>query len=409
MAKMKICFGVKKFYLFAVATSVLSVSHWSVNFSTLKDHPRKHQKANHSAFVLNEATWHSEVVYSMMLLCSQVYVRRLYVLDKSLKVKSFIAENDPQPTMVSKPLDALLPVVNDMCRHCSERAKILLFFTTGESLGNFSRSILNLSCRWACVHIFFMCHNLEPCGNTLLHTSFHTRPIVLSSTNKLTYLLSKIQPFETITWLPLIRKSWSDDNLEPALSSRTRILVPGSVNFSKRNYDSLAYFSSRALPAISVNVFGKCGREGECERLSQLSSVLSSHQLHFEHSNRYMRGSFSSHRSMMISVRNADYIFPAIDEMVKYSKDYTDGGKLTSSVVLSLSSGTPLLLWCDLASVYNLKKQICYRSSSASDMTAAISEAVMSDQRARNSMSEELRMKARESQNDILQKLALLL
>jgi hypothetical protein len=160
-----------------------------------------------------------------------------------------------------------------------------------------------------------------------------------------------------LQWGTLVNASYSRKS-----DRQFQFLIPGSVNFSKRNYDQLT--TIKVEPGkLHFNIFGKCLCVSSCRRLRAIAHKLLQKGITVEHSSNYTPQNYAKFTHLADMLQRSDYIFPAIDGTVPFSEDYSAQGKLSASIALAFMAEKPLLVWCALKQIYSLRDQLCYNHS----------------------------------------------
>jgi hypothetical protein len=323
-----------------------------------------------SLLVFNDAMWHSEVVYSALHAALLLRAKHIFVFDRSRHVEAL--NDDLLRHGVPKLPFTLLESISDISRtfialSVVQRHDAVMFVTPEICSRNTKLLSVQTDLDSQISRIFWMCHNLANCVQCLQRTVPNSKKVtVLVPTAKMQYLAIKLLPgVDVSVFTPLLPTITNVGGFMHS-GDELRVLVPGSVNFSKRNYESLLPSRSQALcpRRLHLHFFGKCLSPAHCRRLKAISAHLQQSAITVSHSSHFRTDTFASYASLHQAVQWADIIAPCIDETVRMCKQYTDG-KMSASVIMALSYRKTLLIWSNLSTAYGLTNQIVYASSSS--------------------------------------------
>jgi hypothetical protein len=316
-------------------------------------------------YVFNDAPWHSEVSASAVHLLRVIGAQSIHIFEQS-GVTSDFSWNIHGARDVDVDIDSKSAIENfyRSCTQSPPAVTILLLVTPEEMSSSTWRAVPQLSNCRGCCRVLWMCHNIHRCrpsDNVILLPHALT---VLAPTERMTTVWQR-RGYEAVTWIPQLPRLSDEVPNRFGLRSRAHLglLVPGSINMSKRNYASLVKLHGPADHDIVVTFFGKCLGFVECALIRSIVAQLRDQGIHAIHSSNFTLGRKLSFAHLRDVISTNDFIFPAIDETVPFASAYTREGKLSASIVLAVSSARPLILWCPLAAEYGLVKQICYSSS----------------------------------------------
>jgi hypothetical protein len=320
--------------------------------------------------------WHSEVAYSAANAAKILSVKRIFIFDRSGRIDS-ICKN-----LQSRSGHELVPIrvlnVSDIFRllvapNSPPHRNVVLFVTPEVCTTRTQALAVQASADSEVSRIFWMCHNLVACMQCLKRTLANVGKVtVLASSEKMRHSVLELLPsVDCLHFVPLLTnfaKRGKDRPLQFSGNPRRalQVLIPGSVNFSKRNYEALIPVSgTRNCPRnVQFQVFGKCLATSECSRLEHISARLKLYSIGMSHSSHFVSGNFASYSALDAAVRRADIIAPFIDNSVEMYSQYLDG-KLSASVILAISYNRPLLIWSELSLAYGFSKQVVYSSPSS--------------------------------------------
>lgn len=348
--------------------------------------------------IYNDVSWHSEVVYSYMQFFQNFGADKINVFDASLRVCQFSKGIRRSTHAISNNNSLFKERFGSFCNTTTSAKFNLLVFVTPEICNRDIREIAETFLR-KCPHpsIYWTCHNLRRCLlclNGMKHGKYIT---VLSPTEKMASLTA-MHHKRYLTLMPMLhfRGRTSSFSIPTQLKPSFQILIPGSVNFSKRAFKNLLFIGVHPSQ-VHINIFGKCIDVASCRTLRHLSHELALKGISIEHSGNFMLGLYSDFALLYEMLKRSRFIFPAIDDTVAFARRYSEDGKLTSSVSLAISFGRPMILWCELKKNYNFHKQLCY--SKLSELSNVVNQALVLTNEEYNSMVNEMRQKRAELTN----------
>lgn len=315
-----------------------------------------------TAFIYNSVSWHSEVTLSYVKLMQDLGARRIVVFDESLRTFADSKDYSSSTFEACPTSGQFLDSLETICSKNSSLHVKYLIFVTPEArnfmLDEVERA-LSEQCRE--VDILWTCHNVRPCRDSLGVRKSTRKVTIVVPTNEMRRYFESEYP-DVLFFMPLF--SFREDkipsfSIQSYPSQNQEVLVPGSVNFSKRNYNSLLAIGVQ--PRVTrVNVFGKCLGVLSCRYLELIAARVKRNNIIVEHSGHFLRNEVASMTVLRTMLGRSRYIFPAINFDVPLAENYVQGGKLSSSISLAVSTAKPLILWCKLRDVYGFERQLCY-------------------------------------------------
>jgi hypothetical protein len=330
----------------------------------------EYRSVEFSLLVFNDAMWHSEVVYSAIHAAILLRAKHVFVFDRSRHIEALNDEllGHGGPMLPFTLLNSFSDIfVTFRTLSAVQRHDAVIFVTPEICSRNTQLLSVQAHLDSQISRIFWMCHNLANCVQCLKRTVPGSRKVtVLVPTAKMhDFAVRMLSGADVSVFTPLLptisnhrrRGKHNDDVL--------RVLVPGSVNFSKRNYESLLPTRSQGSCPLRLHVhfFGKCLSAAHCRHLKAISAHLQHRAITVSHSSHFRTDTFASYASLHQAVQWADIVAPCIDETVRMCKQYTNG-KMSASVIMALSYRKTLLIWSNLSTAYGLSEQILYSSSS---------------------------------------------
>jgi hypothetical protein len=328
------------------------------------------------SYVINDVAWHSEVAYSTATLAYYVGSSAVTVYDESMRILDVKPRGDRRSLQISNDPAFVTLSFRKACSKCwKKKIHIPLFLVTPEQCSAVSQSIMQLALNQSCVTVFWMCHNMRRCLDCLIKVKPSMHVMILAPTLRMRDIF-RVKGFRAVHFLPLPFNH--PPLIVKKMPSRSLLLiVPGSINMSKRNYEGLLNVANVANVKQSIEIFivGKCMSSKQCESLRHIVSRLRHFGVRVTYLNDFVPGRFVSFESLQAAVNQAHFIFPAIDDTVAFSDEYSRGGKLSASFILALGTSTPLITWCPLLPIYNLSKQVCFTNHHM--IKSAVEEAML--------------------------------
>jgi hypothetical protein len=328
------------------------------------------------SYVINDVAWHSEVTRSTVTLAYHVGPSAVTVYDESMRILDVKPRGDRRSLEILNDSEFVARSFRKACRKCwKKEIQVPLFLVTPEQCSDVSQRIMQLALNQNCVTVCWMCHNMRRCLDCLIKVKAK-----YSCINFGTY----ISHARHISRQRIQSSSFSSTTIQPhpahcqEMRSRSlHLIVPGSVNMSKRNYEGLLSVANVANVKQSIEIFivGKCMSPKQCESLRHIVYKNKHSNVRVTYLNDFVHERFVSFESLQAAVNQAHFIFPAIDNTVAFSDEYSRGGKLSASLTLALSTSTPLITWCPLLPIYNLSKQVCF--SNHHMIKSAVEEAML--------------------------------
>jgi hypothetical protein len=330
----------------------------------------RYARAEFSWLVFNDAMWHSEVSYSAIHAAILLRAKHIFVYDRSRHIEAL---NDElllhgSPMLPFTLLESFSDITLTFRTPSVVQRYDVAMFVTPEICSR-DTQLLSVQAHLDShiSRIFWMCHNLASCVQCLKRTVPGSKKVtVLVPTAKMYDLAVRmLSGTDVSVFTPLLptisnprRRGMHNDDV-------LRVLVPGSVNFSKRNYESLLPSRSQGSCPLRLHVhfFGKCLSAAHCHHLKTISAHLQQSAITVSHSSHFRTDTFANYAALHQAVQWADIIAPCIDETVRMCKQYTNG-KMSASVIMALSYRKTLLIWSNLSTAYGLSEQIVYSSSS---------------------------------------------
>jgi hypothetical protein len=326
--------------------------------------------AEFSLLIFNDAMWHSEVAYSALHAALLLRAKHIFVYDRSRHIEALNSEllRHGGPMLPFTLLERFSDIsLAFRTPSLVQRHDAVLFVTPEICSPNTQQLSVQAHLDSQISRIFWMCHNLANCAHCLKRTVPSSEKVtVLVPTAKMqnvaVKLLSGVDVSVFTPLLPTITNFGGGMHNGDEL----RVLVPGSVNFSKRNYESLLPSRGQGpCPRrLHVHFFGKCLSAAHCRHLKTISAHLQQSAITVSHSSHFRTETFANYAALHQAVQWADIIAPCIDETVSMCKQYTNG-KMSASVIMALSYRKTLLIWSNLSMTYGLSNQILYSSSSS--------------------------------------------
>jgi hypothetical protein len=332
--------------------------------------PSEYTSAESSLLVFNDAVWHSEVVYSALHAALLLRAKHIFVFDRSRQIEALNDEllRHGGPIIPFTLLRSFSDVSLTFRTSPVVRRHFAVLFITPEICSR-NTQLLSVQAHLdsQISRMFWMCHNLANCVHCLKRTVPSSEKVtILVPTAKMRKFAVMLLPSADVSvFTPLLptitnvgRGLYSGDVL--------RVLVPGSVNFSKRNYESLLPLGGQGscLRRLHIHIFGKCLSTAQCRHLKAISAHLQQRAITVSHSSHFRTDTFATYASLHQAVQWADIIAPCIDETVRMCKQYING-KMSASVIMALSYRKTLLIWSNLSTAYGLSNQVVYSSSSS--------------------------------------------